>query len=353
MNSNDVISIKSTNILLDHFLSLSLKLALKHPTIVVILMHEYFRNMYPTDPYINTRYSEDILTNINLCLKNNIQILDAFEKVGSYNAEINLQNTSPKNDISRMSNLFGALWQKRFESNVLNSKKVINDLFAANKLNLSKIIKDKHVVDIGCGSGRFSIALSQLGAKQVTAVDINPQGIALGRKFAKESKINNVSFIEHNVLELPFEDETFDFVFSKGVLHHTGNLDKAIGEYSRVLKKNGHGFLYLYANGGLYWESRKKMREIMKLIPMEFSIQVLESIGMPARRTIFVDSWYVPVEDYVKSEYIEEKFNKLKYRTIQRMKSSRAFELDKIVLENGDWAKDLWGEGELRYFLKK
>jgi len=353
MNSINEISIKSTNILLDHFLSLSLNLAVKHPAIVVILMHEYFRNMYPNDPYIETRYSDDVLTNIYLCLKNNIQILDAFQKIGSYNFENSLSSTNSASDISRMSDLFGALWQKRFDNKVLSSKKVIVELFDANKLNLSKIIKDKHVIDIGCGSGRFSIALSQLGAKKVTAVDINPQGIEIGKRFAKELNISNVDFIEHNILELPFEDKTFDFVFSKGVLHHTGNLDKGIEEYSRVLKKDGYGFLYLYANGGIYWESRKKMREIMKLIPMKYAIQVLESIGMPARRTIFVDSWYVPIEEYVKSEYIEEKFKNLKYQSIQRMKSNRPFELDKIVLENGEWAKDLWGEGELRYFLKK
>ena len=354
MSVKEEITIKSTNILLDNFISKSKKTALKYPAIVVILMHEYFRNMYPNDPYIEDRYSEDALTNIYLCLKNNIQILDSFEKLGSYSFNsISSSVHKPHGDISRMSDLFGALWQKRFDSKVLDSKKVINQLFADNKLDLSEIIKNKNVIDIGCGSGRFSIALSQLGAKKVTAVDINPQGINLGRKLAEELKIDNVDFIKHSVLELPFDDETFDFVFSKGVLHHTGNLEKGIEEYSRVLKKDGYGFLYLYANGGIYWESRKKMREVMKLIPMEFSIQVLESIGMPSRRTIFVDSWYVPVEDHVKSKYIENKLIKFNYQLIKRMKSNRPFELDKIVLENDQWAENIWGEGELRYFLKK
>ena len=142
-------------------------------------------------------------------------------------------------------------------------------------------------------------------------------------------------------------------MFSKGVLHHTGNLEKGINEYSRVLKKNGHGFLYLYANGGIYWESRKKMREVMQLIPMDLTIKVLDLIGMPARRTIFVDSWYVPVEDYVTSEFVHEKFSSFGYKEIKRMKSNRPFELDKIVLENNGWAEDIWGEGELRYFLTK
>ena len=52
-------------------------------------------------------------------------------------------------------------------------------------------------------------------------------------------------------------------------------------------------------------------------------------------------------------EFVEEKFRSFDYKEIKRMKSNRAFELDKIVLENDEWAKDIWGEGELRYFLTK
>ncbi len=353
---NKDVTINSAYHLLDKFLNLSKSLAQKHPAIVVILMHEYFRNMYPDDPFIKSRYAEDVLTNIYQCLKNNIIILEAFEKVGSYlshNSDLNTVVDQSHDDIARMSSLFGSLWQKRFNEKMLDSQKVIDDLFTANQMNLATIIRNKSVIDIGCGSGRFAIALSQMGAKKVTAVDINPQGLETARKFAKESGISNVEFVEHNVLELPFQDESFDFVFSKGVLHHTGDLEKGINEYSRVLKKGGHGFLYLYANGGIYWKSRDKMREVMKLIPMEFTIKVLDSIGMPSRRTIFVDSWYVPIEDYVTSEFVEEKFRSFDYKEIKRMKSNRAFELDKIVLENDEWAKNIWGEGELRYFLTK
>ena len=355
MIKKNVITIESTRDLLDNFIALSKSIVKKHPALIVILMHEYFRNLYPNDPYIKEHYSDDPLSNIYLCLQNNIAAIKVFEKIGAYYPETSSLafNKDIKNDIESMSNLFGSLWQKRFDEKVLNSEKVINDLFNANNLDLKELIKNKNVIDIGCGSGRFAMALSKMGAKKVTAVDINPQGIEIAKKFAKDSNISNIEFIEHNVLDLPFEDESFDFVFSKGVLHHTGNLEKGLDEYSRVLKKGGNSFLYLYANGGIYWNSRDKMREVMKLIPMDFTIKVLDSIGMPSRRTIFVDSWYVPVEDYVESKFIEDKFSNLEYENIYRMKSNRSFALDKIVLENGKWAKDLWGEGELRYFLTK
>jgi ubiquinone/menaquinone biosynthesis C-methylase UbiE len=341
---------------MDKFFVLSKRLAQKHPAIVVFLMHDYFRNMYPDDPYIEERYAKDALTNILQSLENNIVILNAYAKMGSYfsnSHSLSVVKEKAQDDITRMSNLFGTLWQKRYNEKMLNSQKVIYDLFVANELDLKAIIKDKYVIDIGCGSGRFAIALAQMGSRKVIAVDINNQGLKIAKKSARDLGISNIEFIEHNVLDLPFKDETFDFVFSKGVLHHTGNLKKGVEEYSRVLKKGGSGFLYLYANGGIYWKSREKMREIMQLIPMEFTVEVLNYIGMPSRRTIFVDSWYVPVEDYVTSEFVETTFGDLGFNKIQRLKSHRSFELDKIVLENGDWAKDIWGEGELRYFLTK
>ena len=212
------VTIESTYNLLDNFLNLSKSLAKKHPAIVVILMHEYFRNMYPEDPFIESRYADNELVNIYQCLKNNIIILEAFGKVGTYFSRTNDLNTvtdQSHDDITRMSNLFGSLWQKRFDDKILDSQKVINDLFIANDMDLAKIIKDKSVIDIGCGSGRFSIALSQMGAKKVTAVDINAQGLETAKKFSKESGIENIEFIEHNILDLPFQDESFDFVFSK------------------------------------------------------------------------------------------------------------------------------------------
>ena len=355
-NNHNSINIEKINSLLDKFLRLSKELAKTHPSIVVILMHEYFRSLYPNDPFIKEKYNDDILTNIQQCLENSITILEAYAETGSYFKNIETLSTSSfleKDDITNMSDLFGTLWEERYKENMLDSQEVLNNLFISNKIDFVDIINGKNVIDIGCGSGRFSIALASLGARSVIGVDINNQGLKLGRKFASECGIKNIDFIHHDILNLPFNDESFDFVFCKGVLHHTGDLTKGCQEYARVLKKGGNGFLYLYANGGIYWKSRKKMREIMKSIPMDYTINVLNSIGMPSRRTIFVDSWYVPIEEYVTSQFVETTFKALGFDNIQRLKSNRSFELDKIVLENGKWAKDIWGEGELRYFLTK
>ncbi len=141
--------------------------------------------------------------------------------------------------------------------------------------------------------------------------------------------------------------------FAKGVLHHTGNLKKGLDEFLRLIKKDGYGYLYLYGRGGIFWYSRKKMRKIMKIIPYKFSINVLKLYGMPAERTIFVDTWYVPIEEHVSKRFLE---NYLQKRNFKFKKYSKMSKPLSIELESMEGHKDydlLYGDGELRYLIKK
>ena len=140
---------------------------------------------------------------------------------------------------------------------------------------------------MGCGSGRFTLAFSYLNPEKVIGVDLGEEGLKIGKSIAKEKKIRNVKFIKSSVLNLPFRKNTFDFVFCKGVLHHTGNTFKGLDNIKKVLKKGGKAFIYLYGSGGIFWYTRKQMRKVMRKIPYDFVIQTLNLLGMPSKRTIF------------------------------------------------------------------
>lgn len=96
-------------------------------------------------------------------------------------------------------------------------------------------LKDKTILDLGCGAGGMSRYFIKQGAKKVLAIDISKNMIA-------EAKKHNSNKIEYQVLsmnKLNQIDEKFDIVFSSLAFHYVKNFQKLMQNISRLLNKNG------------------------------------------------------------------------------------------------------------------
>lgn len=91
-------------------------------------------------------------------------------------------------------------------------------------------------VELGCGDGMVSAALSRAGAK-ATAVDLS------SRKFDSRARQEGVSFIQADVTRLPVEDGHFDLVFSFNAFEHFADPRAVFGEAIRVTRPGGLVFL--------------------------------------------------------------------------------------------------------------
>ena len=101
-------------------------------------------------------------------------------------------------------------------------------------------LESKRICDLGCGIGRWSYFLKDI-VKEIVLIDFS-ESIFEARKNLSGS--DNIIFIMADVLDLPFEDNTFDFIFSLGVLHH---IPKPALESVRKLSRLAPEFLvYLY-----------------------------------------------------------------------------------------------------------
>jgi len=109
-----------------------------------------------------------------------------------------------------------------------------------------KEIKDKKILDAGCGTGIFSVIFANKGAARVLGTDISQGSLETAGSLKKKFNLQNVEFSEEDMLQLPFEDNTFDIVWAWGTVHHTSNPFKAIDELTRVLKKGGSILLAVY-----------------------------------------------------------------------------------------------------------
>ncbi len=126
------------------------------------------------------------------------------------------------------------------------------DLLAVIEMPLSEIA-GKSVLEIGPGGGGHSCLFASKGAR-VTALDITPErAISTARKLALTGDGSGRAY-QGDGENLPFQDESFDIVYSNGVLHHSADTSRCIAEVHRVLKPGGLAVLMLYArHSAVYW----------------------------------------------------------------------------------------------------
>ena len=125
----------------------------------------------------------------------------------------------------------------------------------------------KTFVDIGCGSGLFSLGAFQLGAERIISVDVDAFSVQCCQYLHEQARCPaNWEIMEGSVLDEKFLYRlgVFDIVYSWGVLHHTGNMWQAIRNAANLVKKGGLYYIAIYNKmggsiGSDFWLKIKKV----------------------------------------------------------------------------------------------
>jgi ubiquinone/menaquinone biosynthesis C-methylase UbiE len=212
--------------------------------------------------------------------------------------------------------LFGSLWTSLSDEHYRDSVELFSKRAIANHFDLSWL-KGKKCLDAGCGSGRYSVALALHGASSISAIDVSEGGLKEAARRAVD--FPQITFQQASVLNLPFEDATFEFVWSAGVIHHTADFDQALSELTRVLQPGGKLFLLVYGAGGLRWKAIKAMRPIVIDLGPEFLDKAISAAGFPANnRKHFMDDLFVPIQKLTSMRELREKLVVRGYKDIDR-----------------------------------
>jgi ubiquinone/menaquinone biosynthesis C-methylase UbiE len=105
-----------------------------------------------------------------------------------------------------------------------------------------EFFRGKKVLDAGCGNGRFAYHAARCGA-EVWAIDLGP-AVEVARRNCESQ--GSVQVVQSDLHEPPFELESFDFIYSIGVLHHLPDPEAAFQKLLRFLKPGGEIQIYLY-----------------------------------------------------------------------------------------------------------
>ena len=146
---------------------------------------------------------------------------------------------------------FGENW-RRFLS-VLNDERITEAENSLKQMLKVEDLQSKTFLDIGSGSGLFSLAARRLGAT-VHSFDYDPQSVActqeLKRRYFGED--SNWTIEQGSVLDVAYLKSLgkFDIVYSWGVLHHTGNMWQALENIILVVVHQGQLFIAIYNDQG-------------------------------------------------------------------------------------------------------
>jgi len=134
------------------------------------------------------------------------------------------------------------------------------------------------ILEAGTGLGGDAARFAKLSDAQVIGLDLSDSIVGAQRHWAGPG---NLHYVQGDILELPFRPESFDFVSSDQVIHHTPDAPRAFAQLARRLRPGGHLAVYVYRRKALLreladTELRKRTTEMSVEECMEFSEQIAE-----------------------------------------------------------------------------
>lgn len=100
------------------------------------------------------------------------------------------------------------------------------------------ITKETRLLEAGCGSSTTSLYFTPK-IKEFVGLDISEEALRISRQKAKEKGIHNARFVKGDCFKMPFKDNSFDIVWSQGLLEHFDNSKDILKEKMRVCKRGG------------------------------------------------------------------------------------------------------------------
>jgi ubiquinone/menaquinone biosynthesis C-methylase UbiE len=123
-----------------------------------------------------------------------------------------------------------------------NTRKSLEDYKALARRVAEKLSPESGVLEIAPGPGYFAIELAKLGAYRITGIDISKTFVEIARRNAAEAGVE-VDFQPGDAANMPFENETFDFLLCRAAFKNFAEPLRALNEMHRVLKGGGRGLI--------------------------------------------------------------------------------------------------------------
>jgi ubiquinone/menaquinone biosynthesis C-methylase UbiE len=208
----------------------------------------------------------------------------------------------------------------------------------------------KQILDSGCGPGRYVDIMRRLGPARIVAMD---QGERLVKVLTERFAGDPIVHVERGTAEkLTYPDNSFDIVFSNGVIHHTpADLQTMLKDHVRVLRPGGVMFIMLVGSGGLEMKMWEWVRNFLYDVPLDQMIAALRDKISPYRLQGIVDHMYGEYQLTSRPQF--ESWCQGLFTRIERVPGVAGHDVTPEIYADDPYYEPRFGTGHLRYLCYK
>ena len=189
---------------------------------------------------------------------------------------------------------FGENWSRFLE--VLDQDRIAEAQSSLQQMLDRDDLSGLTFLDLGSGSGLFSLAAAHLGAQRVHSVDYDPGSVACTRELKSRygPPATDWTVAQGSALDAAYLHSLggFDIVYSWGVLHHTGDMWSALGNAAQAVADHGRLFISIYNDQGArsaLWRAVKRLYNRLPQaarLPFVFAVMVPREVLTAAKSVV-------------------------------------------------------------------
>jgi ubiquinone/menaquinone biosynthesis C-methylase UbiE len=159
---------------------------------------------------------------------------------------------------------FGYQWTEFADMVEANREHFLNYIYPVKP----EFLRGKKGLDVACGFGRHIYYASQLGADKMVGLDFSD---AIWQAKTINAANKKITLVKGNIYDMPFREESFDFAYSLGALHHLPDPEKGFQSILPLIRRGGSVFIWVYSKKRKFLNFfLEAFRKITTRIPLPF-----------------------------------------------------------------------------------